>query len=699
MVKPVVRHLKGKLAGRQGAERERVLITAFYEQPVPRRILWAKALERSRETATKRYLSVPSLEYRALEGYDAEFRDRVVETENLEEALLAFPDIVGRISEVPESQRPALAVWPDLHRDVGQWETLSAGRRDAVVLALFSVATILNDVRPLRWAIDRVGDLAAEFAFVPRTSKTEESALPQSPDDDDVMAKWKEICGAVSKIADTMGADPPQPGRLPDLLQQTAALEELHGSLVTVLERDDHENLLSSVAAKMAALAAEYCESPLKQCAEQMHAQWWSVYRVYGRPDVAPLRADIERFEHELKKALEDWRTAWTEKAHLDEQLQELKRQSGTVRDPRDQISAEDREVELHEEIAAAAREVRDARDRMFVVAAPAGETFDPAKDYARDDDGAPSPDRPAREDVQEPAVRTAPGSAAGGGASAGPASEAEGPYGDSAAATSTDRRAEELDGAAHEDGEDVATLEPVTPATPAPTMPAPVMPTVPVPALPSVPSADGSGSRPAAAPPDSGDEPVPRDMSAQTALWRALENGRPGIAYHIARLQVEQGAAGPVPLAALIRASMLARHARSDDSRVVGALRKLLENISPDELLRGALQDDQRDAVNLLLFSATLSPTLFAPSTGAPSLLRRVSVSSEGLTPVYELAKTLADHADRLRGVRLDSSSFRSTSRGEWQKGAALLRRRSRGVQEGLRAAWQELLDPAKAR
>ena len=31
--------------------------------------------------------------------------------------------------------------------------------------------------------------------------------------------------------------------------------------------------------------------------------------------------------------------------------------------------------------------------------------------------------------------------------------------------------------------------------------------------------------------------------------------------------------------------------------------------------------------------------------------------------------------------------------------EGAALLRRRSRGVQEGLRAAWQELLDPAKAR
>ena len=35
----------------------------------------------------------------------------------------------------------------------------------------------------------------------------------------------------------------------------------------------------------------------------------------------------------------------------------------------------------------------------------------------------------------------------------------------------------------------------------------------------------------------------------------------------------------------------------------------------------------------------------------------------------------------------------------GGCRTGAALLHRRSRGVQEGLRAAWQELLDPAKAR
>ena len=44
-------------------------------------------------------------------------------------------------------------------------------------------------------------------------------------------------------------------------------------------------------------------------------------------------------------------------------------------------------------------------------------------------------------------------------------------------------------------------------------------------------------------------------------------------------------------------------------------------------------------------------------------------------------------------------SDDSNETTNTDTAMGAALLRRRSRGVQEGLRAAWQELLDPAKAR
>ena len=48
---------------------------------------------------------------------------------------------------------------------------------------------------------------------------------------------------------------------------------------------------------------------------------------------------------------------------------------------------------------------------------------------------------------------------------------------------------------------------------------------------------------------------------------------------------------------------------------------------------------------------------------------------------------------------VEASSTATWSRSRGGSGRGAALLRRRSREVQEKLRAAWRELLDPAKAR
>ena len=165
--------------------------------------------------------------------------------------------------------------------------------------------------------------------------------------------------------------------------------------------------------------------------------------------------------------------------------------------------------------------------------------------------------------------------------------------------------------------------------------------------------------------------------MTTQMALWRAIGMGRSGIAYHIARLLAEQGVANPFPPAELIAASTLAGHVQSDDSRVVSVLRGIFENINPDKLLNSDFGDHETDAVNLLLFSATLRPAVFAPSTGATSLLRKVSVSSEGLAPVYALAMNLADHADRLQGVRLDSSLFRAKGGGNWQElfGAFVMR------------------------
>ncbi len=65
------------------------------------------------------------------------------------------------------------------------------------------------------------------------------------------------------------------------------------------------------------------------------------------------------------------------------------------------------------------------------------------------------------------------------------------------------------------------------------------------------------------------------------------------------------------------------------------------------------------RDALNLLLFVATLRPALFASQRGASiPLLRRVELSGD-LTPVYRLAAAVADHAEKLQTVHLDVSTL----------------------------------------
>ena len=650
-VKQTIRHLKDKVARRSTSERQRVLITAFYEQPGERRGMWEHALQTSPDTINERRWPVPSLEFQALHGYDGEFRDRDVDEARLKDALLDFPDVVGAISETPEWQRPALAIWPDLHRDILQWKTLSDERHGAVVLALFAVATILDDVRFLQWAVDRVGGLAAEYGFVPEIQKPGIPGPPQGTDGDKLILEWKRICGEITEITSKLGGVPPQPSYLQDLLHLTAALEQLREALVHVLERDDRENLLKNVAEKITAIAHEYDKLPIEQCAEQIHAQWRWEYRVDGGRSAKSLREDINRVERTLKDALEDWRRGRDRETKLSKQLEEIKGQNSTAGDLRDYFSAEDRKAELHGEIAAAGREIRDARDRVFVVVAPAETKFDPAVDHKHEGKDVRPTGHPAEGDR----------------GAADPVTEAEVDQSENVKPTSADSPDEENDGSSNGGGAGV-----VTPGTPT--------------ASGEETGTESGGEQADGSESDGGvstdteiqedsdeankdDERVSPEMSTQRALWRAIGIGRSGIAYHIARLVAEQGVANPFPPAELIAASTLAGHAQSDDSRVVSALRRLFENINPDKLSYSELGDHENDAVNLLLFSATLRPTLFAPSTGAASLLRRVSVSSEGLAPVYQLAKTMAEHADRLQGVRLDSSLFRATGGGYWQE------------------------------
>lgn len=635
-VKDAVPRVRRKLPG---AERRRVALTGYYGNPKSRRELWRQALTPPPPPSHEQL--VPSLEFIALQRHDPEFQEREIDIDAVEDALRDFPDLVEFIADAPEWQRPAIAALPALHRDIANWTDLTDDRREATLLAVFAVATVLDDLRLLQGAARRVDALADEFAMLlndqPDDSRTGEDDSRSGEDDsrsgkDELICQWKETCDAIVSAARTLGADPLQPDLLADLSRRVNALTDLRDPLRKALDRAAPEKLLQRVDDIVAELAAGD-DSPIAGWTHQISAQWRSAYSLAADPDVEPLRADVERFETELGAALAAWRAENRRRAEVDKRHQEVRRCAEQEGDPLKRLDAQDQEAELQQQLGRAAEEIRTARDHVFEVVAPADQVFDPRRDYQADHASTlpESPD-PSEEAIQKPAADT-------------PATT-EKATGDHDALEPAPPRMQSAPDAVPAADEDATSSAKV-----------PVDPTPPT-----------AQEQPAGLP-----DPPPhvdrRQASAAEGVWRTLGGGRPGIAYHIARLCAEhEYATVPPMLADVIAASMLAPLVHSPDSESVRDLRPILERIDPAALMRDERRQPERDAVSLLLFSATLRPALFAPATGAPSLLRTVSLSG-GLKPVYDLATGVAEHADRLLGVRLHASMLRSSQTGTWQE------------------------------
>ena len=112
--------------------------------------------------------------------------------------------------------------------------------------------------------------------------KTEQSNASAEMGSEDIIQQWKAACCAISEIASKLADNPPQPEYLKDLQLQTAALERLQDSLTSAMERDGHESILKDFAQMVASIAAESAQSPIGQCAEQIHAQWRFRLRYIG---------------------------------------------------------------------------------------------------------------------------------------------------------------------------------------------------------------------------------------------------------------------------------------------------------------------------------------------------------------------------------------------------------------------------------
>ena len=622
------------------SKRLQELITRYYKSPHARRERWRELTSFSGDEPLS---TVPCLEDRALHGYDKDYRDLMIDETRLDDAWADFPGAVVPIADTPEWQHPALAIWPDLRHKVIEWDSLGTNDRDAAVLALFAVATILDDVRILRWAADRTSALTEEFAFaLDRQAVMSDlrADTPDSAEDEDLMFRWQATCEVVADLASRLREDTADLQYYCELRRHMRVLDELYEPLSAVIKERAPENQIKRVIGTVESLAAEHDAPWLRSAVNSIEAQWTATYLRANCLNTKHLAEDVERAGRELKDSIVDWRAAEAEKQDLNNELNGL----GTVagEDIKSQLEAEAREEELHRSLATVSARALRAKRGVLDVAVPKSEDFDPA----RTDEGKRPATADAKKERASPMLAAASDRADDDDQVGRPKDyEREAVCAETEAAevpiSATPVGTENLQNTEDEDRTPTESSDGVT-TTPE----------------------DGREEQPAkpARMPGSASEelstesPWPDD-SAVTALWRSM-NDRPGIAYHIARLLSEQGSNNPaLPPADLIAALILTDHVQAADDGIVEALKGRFELLDPS----GLTCEDQhvQTSLNLLLFSCTLRPALLVPSTGAASLLRRIC-TPEILSPVHDLATAIAEHSERLEhSVGLDPSLF----------------------------------------
>lgn len=620
-------------------------LTSLYSDPQFRRevmvVQWGSILEDGavHETAP------PSLELAALRQYD----DTLLRTDPDELLLAEFDSFYSPERATEDWQQPALVMLPNVVNDVADWKNVSSDQKRSVLLAVFSVATLLDDVRLLRWAVNRHDEISDEFAFlrapqpdnVSRSSRLAENEINSDKSEKQLIAELLDCVTELGVATSALSKGPVNAAKIEAVRSQSEILAEL-------LDSPEFRNVgvISDQLAAFETMIREFAETNtwLSGEVDKLIELWQTAYGTVVVSDLATLEKDMERLKAALKAASDE--ISSLRKSEDDSRLKEREFEASLS----DQQSREERRQlnQLQRATQQATEDVLDAEDRAVKALQPqsgddAGIEFPQRQppvaedsdtlDDSHEDEASPEIDR----DPADPTVAQRSLSA-----QIRQASEA----GKNDQKTYQEQASELTGEMSDESSDQDSAANTERDATEKTTL-----------------------------------------TMEQEAIWKALDAGRYGLAYHIALISNEISNELQQPTADLLYALALGRSLASPDDEIgvafgafVAGLGTNLELHDPDPSMQ--------DALNLILFAATWRPAVFAAQQGnTVDLLQRIEVSGP-LAAVSRLAYEIGEHAQKLQGVRFDVSSLSgflnegiaedrfadlATSVSEWRRGARL--------------------------
>lgn len=594
------------------AERIQKGLIAFYGDPVARRELWREFVSREDDALDPTSNLIPSIEYEALKSYDESLVSAELDLEDIEdlEATADFydPDLVDE-----DWYAAAIIALPRIRDDLDQWDDLSPELQEQAIVVAFAVSTLLDDVRFLRWATERIDGVAAEFPFLvsrevdtPTDKKPKDTVRePTEPVDVDALEELSKAAQGLSAAALRL-VEYPASNELFDAVAEHAAMVEAFRE--PAIQEAASRNVEGLIDKFSALLDEKSNQAPwIVDHAEEIVAAWRATYASDGSPGADELNADLERAGRELSIHLDDWHGANTKETEARMALQDL--HAAMKEDRTRSLKDRDLEFKYYEEIPKFGRAAIDATKKALTAALPAARATKIPQE--------PQPPQPEPED-DEP---SAP--------------------------------AEPLPSPSSPEGEHARVTKPPSPDT----TKGALKPSEPPPEKPVDQPPDAPRDTPPGKPVEPQAEPALSVSPVDDALWAAIRNGKLGLAYHIASLNEEVEDTARHPSSELLATVALGSLVSGPEEEIVQEFGRRVGAVFGN-LDFGKVDQQTKDALNLLVFSASLRPALFAPQqTGAISMLKRVELSST-FTPVYRFAESMAHHADKLKGVQLDVST-----------------------------------------
>ena len=602
-------------------------IADFYSSPEERRSVWRSYYEAT--SGLQEFPShghIPSLEYLALKKYRQDFADAPLDESELSDCG-AFVELKP---EYPDWSTPALALLPSIKSDLTNWQSQTPERQEDTLLAAFSVATLLDDARLLHWAADESADIAQEFEFatpkhVPPEAIGEQPGEYTKQDGNqtehppgDISGALEQACSLLSSAALELGQGPPSEMLFERVTNGAEKIARLRDPVLKAATANDIE---SHIAEFTDFLRDQANRAPwLSTEADEIETRWRDAYPTTNKKRISELQADVERAKRHTTSQLEAWVARSAELAEAQDELRACQDEMAVAVDVASRLKASEREDQCLQATRSANSLATVAMIQVLNAASPMGTTHEALNESTssteRDTETDVAPD--PRGIIQAP-----------------PNEKGEG--------AKTEK----------EQTESTHTAE--TPET----------------QLPKVIWREDSAERKhepeelGPSQPDSGNKVTPStDTSVESdearvvdpndlALWQAVADGRTGLGYQIALLRSQLEPNGVVrPDPDLLASVALGECLCGPEGDVAHKFARHAEAVLANQYF----DDDAetKDALNLLLLSASLRPALFAPQSGAILILQKVELSGE-LSPVYRLAERVAERAQRLQGIHFD--------------------------------------------